>query len=132
MADSVYQEVLTSGAQVITEYDGVSRHKYDASFLSVRDWTDLTEVPDTASKNKTVAGILAILVGSYGVHKFYLGDIKNGVIRLIISLTTIGFIFTFPFSVYEGVKYLTMDDRRFYWDYDVKDGLYNRERKSWG
>lgn len=132
MPNSAYQEVLASGAQTTTEYDSFSRRKYDASFLTVRDWTDLAEVPDTATKNKTVAGILAILVGSYGIHKFYMGDLKNGVMRLIISLTMIGFVVTCPLSIYEGIKYLTMDDRKFYWDYDVKDGLYNRERKSWG
>ena len=31
-------------------------------------------------KNKVVAGVLAILCGSIGIHKFYLGNIMPGIV----------------------------------------------------
>lgn len=39
-------------------------------------------------KSKTVAAILALLLGNYGVHDFYLGNKRNGFIKL--GLTLIG------------------------------------------
>ena len=41
-------------------------------------------------KSKTVAGILGILLGAYGIHQFYLGDTKKGLIRLGVTLITCG------------------------------------------
>lgn len=41
-------------------------------------------------KSKIVAGILGILLGSLGVHRFYLGNTKMGVIQLIVTFVTFG------------------------------------------
>ncbi len=38
------------------------------------------------AKSKIVAGLLAIFLGSYGVHNFYLGYIKKAVIQLALVL----------------------------------------------
>ena len=43
-------------------------------------------VATSVEKNKTTAGLLAILLGAFGVHKFYLGDTTAGAITLAISL----------------------------------------------
>ena len=47
---------------------------------------------DTAAapKTKLVAGLLGIFLGSIGVHKFYLGDNKAGVIRIVVTVVTFG------------------------------------------
>lgn len=47
---------------------------------------------DTAAapKTKLVAGLLGIFLGSIGVHKFYLGDNKAGVIRIVVTVVTLG------------------------------------------
>lgn len=42
-------------------------------------------------KSKVVAGILGILIGWTGAHQFYLGNMKGGIIRLIVSVVTCGF-----------------------------------------
>jgi TM2 domain-containing membrane protein YozV len=47
---------------------------------------------DTAAapKSKMVAGLLGIFLGSIGVHKFYLGDSKAGIIRIVVTVVTLG------------------------------------------
>ena len=56
-------------------------------------------------KSKVVAGVLGILLGAYGVHQFYLGDTKKGVIRLLVTIFTcfIGGLWGFI----EGIMILT-------------------------
>ena len=42
------------------------------------------------SKSKVIAAILAFLLGIFGVHNYYLGKYKIGLITLGISIVTIG------------------------------------------
>ena len=37
-------------------------------------------------KNKIIAGLLALFLGSLGIHWFYLGDNKKGLIYLLVGL----------------------------------------------
>jgi TM2 domain-containing membrane protein YozV len=64
---------------------------------------------------KIVSGIFAILLGSLGIHKFYLGYITEGVIQLILGLVGIGGLI----GVIEGIIYLTKTDEDFYQTYQV-------------
>lgn len=75
----------------------------------------------TAEK-KIPAGILAILLGSFGVHKFYLGYTNAGIIMLACSLfgyVSICFLMGIPVVVMsviglvEGIIYLTKSDQEF-------------------
>ena len=67
------------------------------------------EKPAGAEK-KMVAGILAILIGWLGVHKFYLGYTTAGIIQIILSLFCgIGGII----GIIEGIIYLTKSDEDF-------------------
>lgn len=60
-------------------------------------------------KNKTTAGILALLLGGFGVHKFYLGNNVAGIFYFLFCWTFIpAFI-----ALIEGVVLLTMDEERF-------------------
>ncbi|WP_308220981.1 TM2 domain-containing protein [Micromonospora phytophila] len=43
-----------------------------------------------SDKSKVVAGILQILLGTFGAGRFYMGDTKTGVIQLVVSLVTCG------------------------------------------
>ncbi len=43
-----------------------------------------------SDKSKLVAGLLGILLGSFGVHNFYLGNTKRAIIQLLVSLLTCG------------------------------------------
>ena len=78
---------------------------------------------------KILAGILAIIVGSLGIHKFVLGYQKEGVILLVVTiigmvLSCIGIgIFlvwaTGLIGLIEGIIYLTKTDEDFYNTYQV-------------
>lgn len=67
------------------------------------------------AEKKIVAGILAILLGSLGIHKFYLGFTNAGIIMLLITLLTCGFGGTLMavFGLIEGIIYLTKTDEEF-------------------
>ena len=79
-------------------------------------------------KNRITAGILALLVGGFGVHKFYLGYNNQGVILLLMS--TIGMIFVFPLlasgiiALSEAIIYLTTTDQKFYDNYEANKKLW--------
>ena len=60
-------------------------------------------------KNKTTAGILALLLGGLGAHKFYLGRIIQGLLYFVFCWTFIPAIV----AVIEGIWYLTMSDADF-------------------
>ncbi|MEO0234510.1 MAG: TM2 domain-containing protein [candidate division WOR-3 bacterium] len=67
-------------------------------------------------KNKITAGILAILLGGFGVHKFYLGQIGWGIVYLLFCWTGIPEII----GLIEGIIYLTMNDQAFCEKYGKK------------
>ncbi len=62
-----------------------------------------TKVP---VKSKVTAGILAILLGGLGIHKFYLGKIFQGILYILFCWTYIPAII----GVIEGIVYLTKSD----------------------
>lgn len=41
-------------------------------------------------KQKMVAGILGILLGSWGIHSFYMGNTKKGIIQIVVTIVTCG------------------------------------------
>ena len=58
---------------------------------SAKEFADNAKETFNSSENKKVlAGILAILIGSLGIHKFILGYTKEGIIQIIISIVTCG------------------------------------------
>jgi TM2 domain-containing membrane protein YozV len=64
---------------------------------------------------KVVAGVLAILLGALGIHKFYLGYQKAGIIMLLVSVLTCGFAGAIMgiIGLVEGIIYLTKSDEEF-------------------
>jgi TM2 domain-containing membrane protein YozV len=77
--------------------------------------------PEGAEK-KLLAGLLGILLGWTGAHKFVLGYQKEGVIQLVVSLATCG-IFGIV-GLIEGIIYLTKSDEEFV-------ATYVTGRKGW-
>jgi len=84
------------------------------------DWQAL------GADKKIVAGILAIILGGFGVHKFILGYQREGVIMLLVSVLS---CFTLAgvmhvIGIIEGIIYLTKTDEDF-----VR--TYIQGRKGW-
>ena len=71
---------------------------------------------NVSAKSKTTAGILAILLGGIGIHKFYLGKIGIGIIYILFCWTYIPAIL----GIIEGITYLTASDEKFYQKYAKK------------
>ena len=77
----------------------------------------------SSSKSKYIAAVLAILLGGLGIHKFYLGYAKEGVIML--ALFFVGAFISFGvvpallvvFGWIEGIVYLAKDKDDFYTTY---------------
>lgn len=63
----------------------------------------------SGGKDRTVAGILAILLGGFGIHKFYLGKTGQGLLYLCFFWTGIPAIIGFI----EGILYLVKSDEEF-------------------
>lgn len=70
------------------------------------------QVPHAAlrsGRDKTTAAILAILLGGFGVHKFYLGNWGWGIVHLMFTWTTLPFFLGFI----EGIRYLLLSEDEF-------------------
>jgi TM2 domain-containing membrane protein YozV len=86
--------------------------------------------PDTTHSDRLTAGVLAILLGSLGVHKFMLGMTTPGIIMLLTTL--LGGIVTcgaaagvmHVIGIIEGAIYLSKSDADFY-------QLYVVEKRNW-
>src|SRR5882672_7752786 len=78
------------------------------------------------SKSKVAAGLLAIFLGWLGVHKFYLGFTKAGVIMLVVSVLGwavtggLGPVAMGVIGLIEGIIYLTKPDEDFRSTYLVR------------
>ena len=73
--------------------------------------------PAPADSKRMVCGILGILVGGLGIHRFMLGDTTGGIIRIVITLVTCGA--GSIVGLIEGIIYLTKTDAEFYQIYVV-------------
>ncbi|MGH9907123.1 MAG: TM2 domain-containing protein [Pyrinomonadaceae bacterium] len=64
---------------------------------------------------KVIAGILAIVLGALGVHKFILGYTTEGVIMAAITVVSCGILAIVPsvIGIVEGIMYLTKSDEEF-------------------
>ena len=116
-------EVLSSGSR--TEDEGLYpiQHGYWEKVME-----KAVELED-AEKNKFVAALLALFFGTFGVHKFYLGFNKAGLIML--ACTLLGWVVFFlptmivgVIAFIEAIIYMTRSDEQFHETYEVR-------RKEW-
>lgn len=67
------------------------------------------------AEKKIVAGILGIVLGGFGVHRFYLGDTTGGILRIVITFLTCGV--GGWLGIIEGIMYLIKSDEDFVKEY---------------
>ncbi len=121
------KEVASEAADKAKEVasDAADAAKEAASDIK-EEWNKMTNSGDN---KKMLAGLLAIFLGAFGVHKFILGYKKEGIIMLVISvvgivLSCIGIGVFIVWAVglvglIEGIMYLTKSDEEFYNTYQA-------------
>ncbi|WP_024769903.1 TM2 domain-containing protein [Aquimarina macrocephali] len=82
------------------------------------------EFVNSTDNKKMLAGILGILLGWLGIHKFILGYNKEGIIMLICGLLgffTCGITSSISgiIGLIEGIMYLVKSDEEFYQTYQA-------------
>lgn len=82
--------------------------------------------PGGKSDRKLLAGLFGIFLGAFGIHKFYLGYQKEGIILLLVTVVTCGFggAISSVIGLIEGILYLTKTDAEF-------EATYVTGRKPW-
>lgn len=65
-----------------------------------------------SERNRIVAALMAIFLGTVGAHKFYIGDSIAGKRYIVLSLMSMGIV---PgiLGILDGIHYITMTDQAF-------------------
>ena len=65
--------------------------------------------------NRLVAGLLAIFLGCFGIHRFYMGHTQMGILYIVGGVVTcgVGFGVTAVIGIVEGIVYLSMTQDQF-------------------
>ncbi|HEY8364606.1 MAG TPA: TM2 domain-containing protein [Haloplasmataceae bacterium] len=77
-------------------------------------------------KSKIIAILLALFLGRYGIHKFYLGKPALGLLYLIFSR----FQIVFFLSICDAFIYLFMDQDTWLKEYGYKKRKYKKENEK--
>ncbi|MFN0728617.1 TM2 domain-containing protein [Polaribacter gochangensis] len=75
---------------------------------------------------RVISGILGIILGALGIHKFVLGYTTEGIVMLLLSVLTcgIGAWLMGLIGLIEGIIYLTKSDEEFI-------QVYQENKKGW-
>ena len=83
----------------------------------------MTAPPALPQESKRVlAGVMGILLGALGIHRFVLGDTGGGILRIVVSIVTCGV--GSVIGLIEGIIYLTKTDAEFVQTYQI-------DKKAW-
>jgi len=61
-------------------------------------WNQPNNLEQPQENKKVLAGVLALLFGGIGIHKFVLGYTKEGIIQIILSVVSCGILGIIPFK----------------------------------
>ena len=79
--------------------------------------------PPPVPKSRGIAIALALIFGSFGLHRFYLEKPWTGLLYLIFAWTFIPLIL----GIFEGLNYLSMDITFFRYTYTIGLKEYNED-----
>ncbi|MCP4882273.1 MAG: TM2 domain-containing protein [Flavobacteriales bacterium] len=84
------------------------------------------EISSDQGSKRIVVGVVAILFGALGIHKFILGYQKEGIVMLVLSLLSLGFLVGLValIGIVEGIIYLRKSDEEFF-------KIYQEGRRPW-
>ena len=78
--------------------------------------------PHVEESKRILCGVLGILLGGFGVHKFVLGYTLEGILQIVITIVTCGI--GSMVGLIEGIIYLTKSDTDFV-------NTYQRNKRGW-
>jgi TM2 domain-containing membrane protein YozV len=87
------------------------------NFAAQRYFLKERQMADNPESKRVICGVLAILFGYLGVHKFMLGMTTAGIIQIVISVCTLGLGGIIGWI--EGIIYLTKSDEEFIQTYQI-------------
>jgi TM2 domain-containing membrane protein YozV len=120
--DAKILRVLNIGTESakIREYLGSGPHILNFEAIG------MTNPDGNKSDKKIIAGVLGILLGALGIHKFVLGYTTEGLVMLLVTVLTCGFggAVMGIIGLIEGIIYLTKTDAEF-------DATYVQNKKGW-
>jgi TM2 domain-containing membrane protein YozV len=85
-----------ANGQTLLQAEGAADWRPASSFPEFADLCGAAAVPPLLGpapdlrKSKLVAGLLGVLIGGFGIHRFYLGYIGIGVAQIVVTLATCG------------------------------------------
>lgn len=125
------KKIKDSATDLAKDLDENTKDFQDKTKETVNEFTQgakdaYEDLTSNKENKKILAGILAILFGQLGIHKFILGYSKEGIIMLVISIISFGILAPLMglIGLIEGVIYLTKTDEDFYKTYQVN-------KKTW-
>ena len=108
-----YKKITPNEENVCPACGHVESDSLDDSDTVAVDHTASTSTTTTSTGNsemsKTLIGVLAILFGAYGIHHFFLGHIKRGILSILFCWTFVPTVF----SIIEGIQILCMSEEQF-------------------
>jgi TM2 domain-containing membrane protein YozV len=81
------------------------------------DTTPPPPMQSNVTSQRVLCGVMGLLLGGLGIHRFILGDVLGGILRIVISVVTCGAGSLIGFI--EGIIYLTKSDEEFIRIYQV-------------
>ncbi len=86
-------------------------------------------------RNKTAAGLFAFFLGWAGVHRFYLGQVGLGILYVVLTLISFGFV-SGILSLIDAISFFSMTEEKFEAKYnaqqDMVPPIYNRRLQQKG
>lgn len=119
--------LVCQGAPV--DFDVQGNEAFSIFAISGQSGSGLNIGGTPGNKSRVVACLLAIFLGSLGIHKFYLGYNQAGLIMLLITIFGIFLfgipgIFVYIIAFIEAIIYITKSDQEFY-------QIYVANKKQW-
>jgi TM2 domain-containing membrane protein YozV len=128
-AEDAFDKAKEKAKEFAEEAKETAKEFAEEAKESAKEFAEGVKSATDTDNKKILAGILAIILGSLGVHKFILGYQKEGLI--LLGVTIVGFVLscvgvgvfivwiTGMIGLIEGIIYLTKSDEDFYNTYQV-------------
>jgi TM2 domain-containing membrane protein YozV len=112
--------------EIVRDIDENTQEFQEEAKSTASDFTEgakdaYEQITSDHGSKRIVAGIVAILFGALGIHKFILGYQKEGLIMFIVSLLSFGILAALValVGIIEGIIYLSKSDEDFFQTYQI-------------